>query len=298
MARPHTILRTIIALVLLGVLVGVFSSLGRWQLDRAAQRDAIKQTMEAGRQRAPIQLEAGMPGNALAPWQAASARGHWRHDLTVLLENRNYQGRPGYWVATPLLLDAPAMQDQQEPQSVEAGAALPARPATPATAVLVLRGWLPRPMQTGQAPPAIPAPQGLQTVHGELLERVPRLFELWSWSDNSATRLPAHLPDPGRPMPSVQNLDLQAYSAATGLKFMPIVLAQTPTAAGNSSPGAGENTDHSSMALLQDWPEPSLDSDKNRGYALQWYGFAAIAGIAWLVIVWRLLRRRSGHRNQ
>ena len=294
MARPHTTLRTIIALILLGVLVGVFSSLGRWQLDRAAQRDAIKQTMEAGRKRAPIQLDAGMAGNELAPWRAASARGRWRHDLTVLLENRNYQGRPGYWVATPLLLDAPAMQDRPEAQSAEAGATPPGGPATESTALLVLRGWLPRPMQTGQALPTIPAPQGLQTVRGELLERVPRLFELWSWTDNSATRLPAHLPDPGRPLPSVQNLDLQAYSAATGLKFMPVVLAQTSTAAAaNTSPGAD-----SSMALLQDWPEPSLDSDKNRGYALQWYGFATIAAIAWLVIVWRILRRRSEHRNQ
>jgi cytochrome oxidase assembly protein ShyY1 len=35
-----------------------------------------------------------------------------------------------------------------------------------------------------------------------------------------------------------------------------------------------------------------LDSDKNHGYALQWFGFAAIAAGAWLVIAWRALRRK------
>jgi len=341
MARPHTTLRTLIALVLLGMLVGLFSSLGRWQLDRAAQRDAIKSAMEAGRKRAPIELSTGTPADRLAPWQAASAQGHWRHDLTVLLENRNYQGRPGYWVATPLVLDAPAANaaSNATPHAVSdaspnvssnaASTTAPNAPlnavpnavqhaaedaATPsgqaarmdgAAALLVLRGWLPRPMRPGQERPgqarpvqdlpAIPQPQGLQVVQGELLERVPRMFELWSWSDDSATQLPARLPDPDRPLPSIQNLDLQAYSAATGLKFIPVVLAQT--AKGGDSADADKNTDNQGMVLLRDWPEPLLDSDKNRGYALQWYGFAAIAAIAWLAVAWRALRRRRAHRS-
>ncbi|HEY9573583.1 MAG TPA: SURF1 family cytochrome oxidase biogenesis protein, partial [Pusillimonas sp.] len=141
-----------------------------------------------------------------------------------------------------------------------------------------------------QGLPAIPTPVDRQTISGELLERVPRLFELWSWSDNSATRLPAKLPDPTRPLPSVQNLDLAAYGAATGLNFIPAVLAQT----GAASPA---DSTSGSAPLLHEWPEPSLDSDKNRGYALQWFGFAAIAAIAWLVIAWRALRRKSPHTS-
>lgn len=266
MARPHTIYRTLAALILLAVMAAVCASLGNWQMGRAEQRDAIKSTIAAGRNAAPLQLTSGVPAADLLPWRPATATGTWRHDLTVALENRNYQGKPGYWIATPLIIGGSSD-----------------------VAVLVLRGWLPRPLGPNQKLPDIPAPEGEYAVSGELLERVPRLFELWSWSGDVSTNLPKTLPDPGRPLPMLQNLDLDAYSAATRLKFMPVVLAQTAEAAGpagaaNATPGT---------QLLRDWPEPSLDSDKNRGYALQWYGFAAIAGIAWLVIFWRALRRRK-----
>ncbi len=261
MARPHTIYRSIAALVLLGAMMVVFVSLGNWQLDRAAQRVAIKTAIQTGRGTAPLHLSPATPAADLVPWRPATANGVWLHKLTVLLENRNYQGQPGYWVATPLLIDQAAN-----------------------TAVLVLRGWLPRPMRPDEAMPGIPAPSGEQTVDGELLERVPRLFELWSWSGGSATQLPGKLPDAARPVPQVQNLDLAAYGKATGLTLLPAVLAQAPGVAAASAAGG--------TPLRQEWPEPSLDADKNRGYALQWFGFAAIAAVAWLVIAWRALRRK------
>ncbi|MGB6104132.1 MAG: SURF1 family protein [Pusillimonas sp.] len=259
MARPHTIYRTLSALLLLGVVAVVCVSLGNWQLNRAAQRIAIKQEILAGRGTPPLRLAADTPPQSLAAWRPASASGIWRHDLTVLLENRSYQGRPGYWVATPLMIEASAN-----------------------TAVLVLRGWLPRPASMEMALPAIPAPDGEQTVTGELLARVPRLFEL-----SGATQLPDTLPDPAQPHPRVQNLDLNTYATATGLKFMPMVLAQTADATqanGETEPGS---------QLPREWPEPSLDADKNKGYALQWFGFAAIAAVAWLAVAWHALRRRG-----
>lgn len=258
MARPHTLYRTLAALLLLAVVAGVCFSLGQWQLDRAAQRIAIKQAIQAGRASAPLKLSADTPAADLVPWRPASAHGTWRHALTVLLENRNYQGRPGYWVATPLVIDP-----------------------TTNTAVLVLRGWVPRPASMEQPVPAIPTPDGETTVPGELLARVPRLFEL-----SGAAQVPQKLPDPAQPQPRLQNLALDDYSAATGLKFIPTVLAQTADAVqqdGRPKPGT---------SLPREWPEPSLDADKNKGYALQWFGFATIAGIAWLIVAWRALRRR------
>src|SRR5690606_25217478 len=104
MARPHTIYRTLLALLLLGVVAVVCVLLGNWQLDRAAQRIAIKQAIESGRNSPPLRVAADTPSHDLTPWRPASAHGDWRHEFTVLLENRNYQGRPGYWVATPLVL--------------------------------------------------------------------------------------------------------------------------------------------------------------------------------------------------
>jgi len=189
------------------------------------------------------------------------ARGRWRNDLTVLIENRNLHGRPGFWVATPL---------QQEDGA----------------AVLVLRGWLARSLN---AEPDIPAgAPGEQHVTGELASHVPRLYELPNLrlAPDATSSLPRDWPaattDPATnpAIPRVQNLPLATLANATGLRLIPAVLMQTaPT-------GDGDDT------LIRDWPEPSTDADKNIGYALQWFAFAAIAATAWGVMLLRLLRRR------
>src|SRR5690606_11025068 len=159
------------------------ASLGNWQLNRAAERKAIAREIGQGSQQTPITLKAGLPAEALAPWRPATATGTWRHELTVLLENRRPDGRLGYWVATPLLLQG-----------------------SDDTAVLVLRGWLPRPTHPGQPEPAIPAPDGTVTLAGDLLGHVPRLFELWSFAGGSEATLPQRLPTGTETVPKVQNL--------------------------------------------------------------------------------------------
>ena len=70
----------------------------------------------------------------------------------------------------------------------------------------------------------------------------------------------------------------RTVAQASGLSFVPAVLMQT---------SGGEEG-----GLRRAWPQPSVDADQNIGYALQWFGFAAIAGIAWIVVVVRALRRR------
>jgi len=249
MARSHSFRLTVAALLLLACAVAGLAALGRWQLHRADERRAILAAIEAGRARAPLALTGATPDSELAAWRPARASGRWQPELSVLLENRNQGGRPGYWLATPLLLDAARHQ-----------------------AVLVLRGWLPR-IPDGR-PPALPAPAaGIQDVVGELLPRVPRLFELWSFGQPRAA-LPATLPADG-PVPSVQNLDLAGYAQATGLRLLPAVLMQT----------RGDD------ALVRDWPQPSVDYNQNLGYAMQWFSFAGIAAIAWLVVAARAWRR-------
>lgn len=260
MSRPHSTRYTVAALLLLGLAVVVLVSLGQWQLRRSDERRAILAAIEAGRKQAPLLLTPATPPADMTPWRVAQASGTWLPQFSVLLDNRNHDGRPGYWLATPLLLDAATHR-----------------------AVLVLRGWLPRVIQ-GQGEPQLPAlPEGMQTVQGELSVRVPRLFELWSLDGAETSTLPAALPVTGGTVPQVQNLPLDAYARATGLNLLPTVLSQ-----------GGQLDD----GLVRDWPQPSVDFQQNTSYAVQWFAFGAIAAIAWLVVLGGAIRRRRQRVDQ
>jgi cytochrome oxidase assembly protein ShyY1 len=254
-------------------------------MSRAAERRAIAAEIDAGRRQTPLEVTGRTPAQDLQPWRPAHVAGTWRNDLSLLIDNRNLDGKPGLWLATPLVL-------------------------ADGTAILVLRGWFARPMtgqvigrntgQTGaqsrgsadkpgaeQGTRRIPTPAGVQSVTGELSAHVPRLFELWSLSGGSSGALPAGWAGQAPAQPAitdldalirVQNLDIARLEALSGLKFVPAVLLQKNDA------GDG---------LTRVWPEPSVDSDKNVGYAAQWFGFAGIAVIAALGVALRAWRRRA-----
>ncbi|MVW78455.1 SURF1 family protein [Bordetella sp. 02P26C-1] len=251
----HSVRRILLTLVLLGLVVALCVSLGAWQLRRADERLATAERIEAGRAQTPVVLRASTPDTELTAWRPARVAGQWLNQFTILLDNRNQHGKPGYWLATPMLL---AGRDE--------------------VAVLVLRGWLPRTLGANagvrQLPDLPPTPDGVQTIVGEMYPHVPRLFELWSLGSDKQGQLPATLPAADG-IPQLQNLELADYSKATGLRLLPVVLMQTE----------GED------ALVRDWPQPSVDYHQNRGYALQWFSFAAIAAIAALVLAWRTWRR-------
>lgn len=258
---------TTFALVLLALGCVVFVLLGRWQLSRAAERRDIAAQINAGRTASPVLVTAATPQKDLTPWRAAQARGAWLPELSVLLDNRNQNGRPGLWLATPLLLND-------------------------GHAVLVLRGWFPRPMATGQGavkqtgepdmPPALDLLRQTDDVlvTGELAEHVPRLFEIWTMSGNNrASALPANWPDSEKgkslsllELPRLQNIELAELAKASGLAFLPAVIMQT---------------DQWRDGLQRTWPEPSVDAEKNMGYALQWFIFAGIAAFAWVMVAVR-----------
>jgi len=243
-----------LALVLLAAVAAACIALGRWQLDRAQTRREMQHSIAQGRASAPLLLTAATPGAELRDWRRARARGAWRNDLTVLLDNRNQDGRPGYWVATPLVL-------------ADTGAR--------ATAVLVLRGWVARNFEAGL--PEIPAAQDGVPVHGQLLGHVPRMYELPSLGGKTHA---ADALDYQAGMPVVTNLSLEDAAHATGLALLPVVLQQLPES--SAAPDS----------LVRDWAGPSLDADKNVGYAMQWFGFATIALIAALVLAGRMWRQR------
>jgi len=306
--HPETprLTRSLVALALLGLVAAVCSALGFWQLERAQLRRDLQHTIAQGRASPTLTLVPNTPSEALHDWRAAQAHGAWRHDLTILLDNRNQDGRPGYWVVTPLVLDGACVHgprikdfavhgssvDDSTPDGVspDASSSHGVSVHGPA-AVLVLRGWLPR--RFDALLPNIPAPPGAQRIHGQLLSRVPRIYELPSL--RGKPRDPLRYARVDRPVethvtpfeaytsipPVVTNLTLDDAARATKLALLPIVLQQLPDPA---APPDG---------LVRQWAGPSLDADKNIGYAMQWFSFAAIALCAALALAWRTWRAHT-----
>ena len=260
MARPHSTRYTVAALLLLGISVVILVSLGQWQLRRADERRAILAAIEAGRKQALLPLSAATPAHEMAPWRVAEASGQWLPQFSVLLDNRNLDGKPGYWLATPLLLDGGSRQ-----------------------ALLVLRGWIPRVMQ-GQ--PEVPAtPPGEQAVRGELSRACRACSSCGRWA---AMRSPACRRRCRRRAASCRRCRTWSWTPTRGPpgSLLPTVLSQF---------GDGRHDD----GLVHDWPQPSVDFQKNTFYAVQWFSFALFAAIAWLVVMAGALKRmRQRQREQ
>lgn len=262
-ARNRNNRRSLAAAVLLAILGTIFVSLGNWQLNRADERREIAAMIEAGRQSAPVQILADIEPSVLKPWQAAKANGTWLPDYSVLLDNRNLNGKPGFWLATPLALSTD-------------------------TAILVLRGWVARPIGDYNPFPVIRQRKDTVSLSGEIALRVPQLYQLADESNVAFTATPTTaLPDGAtaldlNKLPQRQNVSTTELSEVTDIKFLPVVLMQT-------SPTDGAQ-------LQRQWPTPSVDSDTNMGYAMQWFSFAAIAFGAMGVLLWKTGRRAKIQR--
>jgi len=132
----------------------------------------------------------------------------------------------------------------------------PLRLAGSALHVIVMRGWV---AGTGSRAelPQVTTPSGEQRIEGIALAAIPQRFE----------------PKDAQPEGRVwQNLSVERYRAATGLNVQPILLEQ------RSDDGDG---------LSRDWPPRGAGAEKNENYALQWYSFAALSVILWLVLSFR-----------
>ena len=128
--------------------------------------------------------------------------------------------------------------------------------------VLVDRGWVPAAPRRDELP-AVPTPDGEQRIEGLALSHLPQAYE----------------PTRGAPQGRVrQNLRLAEFSRTSGLALQPLVIEQrSPSADG----------------LVRDWPRPDSGADRNESYALQWYLFAALAVVLFVIHSYRAGRRRG-----
>jgi len=171
---------------LLGVAVTL--SLGRWQLDRAAEKQAWQASIDARAQLPVLDARglAGMSDSDELLHRRVEAVGQWVPEHTVFLDNRQMNGRPGFFVLTPLRLDNGAV-------------------------VLVQRGWAPRNFEDRTRVPQITTPAGPVRVQGRIALAPSKLYDMGE-AGTGAIR---------------QNLDLAQFRVETGLALLTVSIQQT-----------------------------------------------------------------------
>jgi surfeit locus 1 family protein len=185
----------------MAALIGVCltSALGRWQLQRAAYKEDLAQQVQARAAEAPLPQDALL---SLAPEALPSQaqrrtvlRGVWLPQHTVALDNRQMLDKQGFFIMTPLQLDA-------------AGTGTGA-------VVLVQRGWLPRNFLQREALLPFETPAGLVEVAGTVALAPARLYA-FDAAEKGRIR---------------QNLDIASYRSETGLALRDFMLVQQGSAA-------------------------------------------------------------------
>ncbi len=167
-------------------------SLGRWQMSRAAQKEAMQ---------AAIETQAGLlvlDGRALlaiknsteAVYRQARLRGTWRPEHTVFLDNRPMAGKTGFVVVTPLVLEGSAR------------------------VILVQRGWVQRDFANRTRLPDVSTPSGLVTIGGRIALPPSKLYE-FKGIESGRIR---------------QNIDVDNFAGEIGLPLLGVSLLQTGVA--------------------------------------------------------------------
>lgn len=137
------------------VMAALTFRLGLWQVDRAQQKISLQRSIdERGAMPALATAElASTPAQAEAQFhRPVQLTGRWLPQATVYLDNRQMNGRPGFFVVTPLQL-------------------------ADGSAVVVQRGWQPRDQVDRTRVAEVPAPAGEVSIAGRVAPPPARLYE-------------------------------------------------------------------------------------------------------------------------
>lgn len=162
-------------------------ALGLWQLGRAEQKLRLADGIARQGALAPL----GAPDLRLSPpeglWhRTARVEGEWLAEATVFLDNRQMNGRVGFFVVTPLRL------------------------ANQQGTLLVQRGWAPRHFEDRTRVPSVPTPAGTVSLQLRLAPPPAKLYEL----------------GPGEGGAIRQNIDLAAFGAEMKTPLLPLSALQ------------------------------------------------------------------------
>jgi len=173
------------------IMFGILMSLGFWQLDRAAQKEALLGEYRGGGDHAPFRLDETIKSFDGLQYQVASAAGRYDAGRQFLRDNRTRKGVAGYEVLTPLRL-----QDSE-------------------LAVLVNRGWVPLGASRSQLP-KVPVSEDRREVIGRIKQVSAEGFRLGE--EELRERWPYR----------IQHIDTDYLENELGYRLIPVVLLLDP----------------------------------------------------------------------
>jgi surfeit locus 1 family protein len=173
--------------------VGLTCSLGVWQLGRAAEKTALQQARTQQAEKPvlhgqSLKLDADpsdVQNNGMH--RRMVLVGHWQHQHTVYLENRQMNGKPGFFVLTPFKLEGSEIS------------------------LVVQRGWVQRSFTDRTALPPVGQSADRVEVAGHLAPWPSRLYDFGGEEKG----------------PIRQNLDWQAFKQETRLNLPKFTLLQS-----------------------------------------------------------------------
>lgn len=172
-----------------GVTMAVTASLGFWQLDRAAQKSRLQEQIEQQGQLSAWTADDLLLANDLQAGlhRPVQVRGRWVQGANLFLDNRQMDGRVGFFVVTPLRI---AGSDR---------------------AVLVQRGWVARDFTDRGRVPVVPTPDDDVRLTGRLAPPPGRLLQLGEVGSG----------------PIRQNVDIPALAREFGVPLLDASILQT-----------------------------------------------------------------------
>ncbi|MEV8377486.1 SURF1 family protein [Kribbella sp. NPDC056861] len=237
-------------LVLALAIAATMSMLGVWQLDVYQSKTAAATAKRAEGAPIPLQslfsIDDGLPSKAVG--RKVTVDGTWGPAADQLfITDRRFGDRDGFWVVTPLLLNATASGSDSSAGAADGSAG----------AVMVIRGWVP----TVSDPAATP-PTGQVSLAGAVAQS-----EAQDASGDAAK---------GRTLQSlriptiVHLVNYRIYDAFVVLSSID-KSSTTPTSAPAIVPAPTPPTDHAGL--------------RNVAYAFQWWIFAAFTLWMWARMV-------------
>ena len=162
--------------------------LGFWQLGRAAQKEALQAAIQSQTSQVPLNADglAQLTDATAGMHRPVRVSGTWEASHTVYLDNRQMDGRVGFFVLTPLRLKASGQ------------------------IVVVQRGWIARNFEVREQVPAVQTPPGLVEVEGQIAPPPSKLYEPGTASAGVIR----------------QNLDLDRFRQESGLAVSGFTIRQ------------------------------------------------------------------------